>query len=85
MLNATAAILPSGFVMMRSERAALSVHSDQTQQVASEIDRLLEKHVELLRAESFVGLTPVQRQEYEKISKRLHELFRELATLRQDR
>jgi len=66
---------------MRSERTAFPGHGERTQQVASEIDCLLEKHVELLRAESFVGLTPAQRQEYEKISKRLHELFRELAAL----
>lgn len=66
---------------MSSETAVVR-KSSETQRIAAEIDRLLEKHVELLKAESFVGLTPAQRQEFERIGVRLHQLFGELARLK---
>jgi hypothetical protein len=66
---------------MSAESAVVRKRSE-TQRIAAEMDRLLEKHVELLKVESFVGLTPAQRQEYEKIGGRLHQLFGELAKLK---
>ena len=44
----------------------------------AEIDRLLEIQVGLLKTETFVGLTPTQRQEYDQITNKLHELFSEM-------
>ena len=70
-----------GIRSMGSESAVVRKYSE-TGRIAAEMDRLLEKHVELLKVESFVGLTPAQRQEYESIGRRLHELFGELARLK---
>ena len=63
---------------MKYDRTVLPVQGDRTQDIAAEIDRLLEVQVGLLKTETFVGLTPTQRQEYDQITQKLHELFSEM-------
>jgi hypothetical protein len=53
-----------------------------TQAIAAELDRLFRKQLDLMKSESFVGLTPAQRKEYEKIGIRIRELFAELSRTR---
>jgi len=48
-------------------------------EIAAEMDQLFQRQIELMKSETFVGLTPSQRAEYEKIGKRIGELFAELA------
>ena len=72
-----------GLAAMKYDRTVLPVHGDRTQDLAAEIDRLLEKQVGLLKTETFVGLTPTQRQEYDQITNKLHELFSEMGKTKQ--
>lgn len=72
-----------GLAAMKYDRTVLPVHGDRTQDIAAEIDRLLEMQVGLLKTESFVGLTPSQRQEYDQITNKLHELFSEMGKTKQ--
>ena len=51
---------------------------DRVHEMAAEMDRLFNRQVELMKTETFVGLNPRERQEYEKIGERIHQLFREL-------
>lgn len=51
------------------------------QQIATELDRLFQRQVALMKAESFVGLTPPERKEYDQIGDRIRKLFGELARL----
>ena len=67
-----------GLAAMKCDRNVLPVQGDRTQDIAAEIDRLLEVQVGLLKTETFVGLTPTQRQEYDQITQKLHELFSEM-------
>jgi hypothetical protein len=67
-----------GLAAMTCDRTVLPVHGDRTQDIVAEIDRLLEIQVGLLKTETFVGLTPTQRQEYDQITNKLHELFSEM-------
>jgi len=53
--------------------------------IADEIDRLFQRQIELMKSESFVGLTPSERSEYDQIGERLRGLFSELAKLKQTR
>jgi hypothetical protein len=46
------------------------------------MEALFQRQIELMKSETFVGLTPVQRQEYEKITEKISSLFRELARLK---
>jgi hypothetical protein len=48
-------------------------------EIAAEMDQLFQRQIELMRSETFVGLTPPQRAEYDKIGERIRELFAELA------
>jgi len=51
-------------------------------QIAAEMDQLFRKQIELMKSETFVGLTPSQRAEYDQIGERIRELFAELAKFR---
>lgn len=62
--------------------SVVSSSSEKKQRVAAELDRLLEKHVRLLKAASFVGLTPAEWEEYERLGARIHQLFGELTKLK---
>ena len=51
-------------------------------EIASEMDQLFQKQIELMKSETFVGLTPSQRAEYDEIGARIRELFAELAKVK---
>lgn len=51
-------------------------------EIAGEMDALFQRQIELMKAETFVGLTPAEREEYEKITARIAALFRELGGLK---
>jgi len=51
-------------------------------EIAAEMDELFQRQIELMKSESFVGLTPSERVEYDKIGERIRELFAELAKFR---
>jgi len=53
--------------------------------IADEIDRLFQRQIELMKSESFVGLSPAERSEYDRIGERLRDLFSELSRLKQTR
>jgi hypothetical protein len=48
-------------------------------EIAAAMDQLFHRQIELMKSETFVGLTPPQRAEYDEISRRIRELFAELA------
>lgn len=48
-------------------------------EIAVEMDELFHKQIELMKSESFVGLTPSERAECDRIGERIRELFGELA------
>jgi hypothetical protein len=50
-------------------------------QIAQEIDRLFQRQIELMKAEAFVGLTPAERAEYDRIGVQISALYGELARL----
>jgi len=50
-------------------------------QIAAEIDQLFQRQIELMKSESFVGLTPTERSEYDQIGARISALYGELAKL----
>lgn len=47
-------------------------------EIAAEMEDLFQKQIELLKSESFVGLTVSPLAEYDKIGQRIRELFQEL-------
>ena len=51
-------------------------------EIAGEMDALFQRQIQLMKSETFVGLTPAQRQEYERIAEHLSRLFRELAQMK---
>jgi hypothetical protein len=51
-------------------------------EIAAEMDQLFQRQIELMKAETFVGLTPPQRVEYDVLGERIRELFAELAKLK---
>jgi hypothetical protein len=48
-------------------------------EIAAEMDQLFQKQIELMKSETFIGLTPPERAEYDEIGSRIRELFAELA------
>ena len=60
----------------------VDVSRSRTRQIAAEMDRLFQRQIELMRSETFTGLTPTEHQEYERITKKISGLFRELARLK---
>jgi hypothetical protein len=66
---------------MESQSVATSNYSRMLR-IAGELDALFQRQIELMKSETFVGLTPAERQEYERIVETLSRLFRELAGLK---
>jgi len=64
---------------MRSKAVA---NNYTARQIAAEMEQLLQRQTELMKSESFVGLTPAEREAYDKIGKRISRLFGELAKLK---
>ena len=56
--------------------------SSRALEIAGEMDSLFQRQIELMKSETFVGLTPLERQEYEAIPERVAALFRELGRLK---
>lgn len=56
--------------------------SSRIVEIAGEMDALFQRQIELMKSETFIGLTPVERQEYEAITARIAVLFRELGRLK---
>lgn len=56
--------------------------SGKLRRITQEMEGLFQRQVELMKSETFVGLTPAERQEYEKITDKIASLFRELARLK---
>jgi hypothetical protein len=65
---------------MKSHRAIPS--NGHLRQISTEMDRLFQRQIELMRSETFIGLTPEERAEYDKIGDRIRELFGKLAKLK---
>jgi hypothetical protein len=63
-------------------RLVTIVPTRTVREIAAEMDELFRRQIELMKSESFVGLTPSERVEYEKIGERIRRLFAELARFR---
>jgi hypothetical protein len=57
---------------------------DSVQRIASELSRLFDQQVELGKKEAFVGLTPTEREEYDRITEKIRESYARLAKLETD-
>jgi hypothetical protein len=68
-----------------NNRSQTSSHPDDAQQVAAELSRLFDRQIEMTKWEAFVGLTPEQREEYEKINEQIRESYSQLAKLESGR
>jgi hypothetical protein len=60
-------------------RLTMTAPTRTVREIAAEMDQLFQRQIELMKSESFVGLTPSERVEYDKIGERICELFAELA------
>lgn len=61
---------------------AITTPARSVSEIAAEMDQLFRRQIELMKSETFVGLTPSQRAEYDKIGERIREMFAELAKFR---
>jgi hypothetical protein len=66
---------------MQSE-SSISTSRTTIKQTAEEIDLLFQRQIELMKSESFMGLTPAERSEYDRIGRRISVLFARLAKLK---
>jgi len=60
-------------------RLVMTAPTRTVREIAAEMDQLFQRQIELMKSETFVGLTPSERAEYERIGERIRELFGELA------
>ena len=60
-------------------RSTTPIAALTTKEIAEELDRLFRRQLQLMKSESFVGLTPHQREEYDALGSRIRELFIQLA------
>jgi len=60
-------------------RLVMTVPTRTVREIATEMDQLFQRQIELMKSETFLGLTPSERAEYERIGERIRELFGELA------
>jgi hypothetical protein len=63
-------------------RLVTAAQLQSVREIAAEMDQLFQRQTELMKSETFVGLTPSQRAEYEKTDERIRELFTELARIK---
>lgn len=59
-------------------RPTASPQVRRRKEIAAEMEDLFQKQIELLKSDSFVGLTVPQLAEYDKIGQKIRELFQEL-------
>jgi hypothetical protein len=64
-----------------SQRDQTTSNVESVQQIASELSRLFDQQVELGKREAFVGLTPAEREEYDRITEKIRESYARLAKL----
>ena len=55
---------------------------EDLEQIRTELLALIEKQVEVLERDTFVGLTDVERYEYDARQERIHELHAKLGQLK---
>ena len=65
-------------------QAYISSSSDKVQQIGDELSRLFQRQIELTKREALVGLTPTEREEYEKVVQGIRQSYIELAKVRPD-
>ena len=65
-------------------QASLSSSSDKVQQIGDELSRLFQRQIELTKREALVGLTPTEREEYEKVVQGIRQSYIDLAKVRPD-
>jgi hypothetical protein len=61
-----------------------SPSGDRVQQISAALSSLFQQQIELTRREAFVGLTPAECEEYERILEAIRESYIELAKVRSD-
>jgi hypothetical protein len=71
--------VPTPWAKLAEMKSRATVSVPTLRQIAEEMDRLFQRQTELMKSETFVGLTPAQREEYDKIGEKIRELFAELA------
>jgi hypothetical protein len=76
-MNRLAANVLQGPVM--TSRATKTSPIYDMRHIAEEMDRLFQKQIELMKSETLVGLTPAEREEYDKVGEKIRKLFAELA------
>jgi len=54
---------------------------DKVTQIMTELDRLFQQQIELTKWEAFVGFTPAELEEYDRVVERIRQLYLELGTL----
>jgi hypothetical protein len=59
-----------------------SSSGDRARQIGADLSSLFQQQIELTRREAFVGLTPAECEEYDKITERIRESYIELAKVR---
>ena len=63
-------------------QAIAALSRSRVSEIAGEMDSLFQRQIALMKSETFIGLTPIERQEYEAIHARIAALFRELGRLK---
>jgi hypothetical protein len=58
-----------------------SSSDDKISQITAELGRLFQQQIELTKWEAFVGFTPAEMQEYNRVVERIRELYVELGKL----
>ena len=71
-----------GLFMKR--QASTPSSSDRVQQIGAELSRLFQRQIELTKREALVGLTPTEREEYEKVVQDIRQSYINLAKVRPD-
>ena len=54
---------------------------DKVGQITTELNRLFQQQIELTKWEAFVGLTPAELDEYDKVVERIRQLYIELGKM----
>lgn len=59
-----------------------SPSADRARQISADLSSLFQQQIELTRREAFVGLTPAECEEFDRITERIRESYIELAKVR---
>lgn len=72
------------FHVLMTRLNSTSSSSDRARQISAELSSLFQQQIELTRREAFVGLTPAEYEEYDRIVEAIRESYIELAKVRSD-